>query len=209
MGRILEESKSKKKKIKRGGKKFKNQCLVIFSANSEGLKPKIESLKHEIKSLNAAIFTIQETHHSIKGMLKMDNYEIFEAIRKKYNGGTMLGVYKALNPLLIKDYNEDFELIVVEVKINNREIRIITGYGPQEHWKESEKLPFFLALEEEIIKAELQGTSIIIEMDSNSKLGPDIIPGDPHQQTNNGKLLAGIIQRHGLIVANSFATIAF
>ena len=203
LGRLLKEPKEKKKKIKRGGKKFKNQSLVIFSANSEGLKPKIESLKHEIKSLNAAIFTIQETHHSRKGMLKIDNYEIFEAIRKKYNGGTILGVNKALNPLLIKDYNEDFELIVVEVKIRNKEIRIITGYGPQENWNETERLPFFLALEEEIIKAELQGTSIIIEMDSNSKLGPDIIPNDPHQQTSNGKLLAGIIERHGLVVANS------
>ena len=95
-----------------------------------------------------------------------------------------------------------FEMIVIEVKIGNKDIRIITGYGPQEHWVEAERAPFFLALEEEIIMAELQGTSLIIEMDSNSKLGPDIIPNDPHQRTNNGKLLAGIIQLHGLIVAN-------
>ena len=93
-------------------------------------------------------------------------------------------------------------MIVVEVKIRNKDIRIITGYGPQEHLIEAERAPFFLALEEEIIMAELQGTSLIIEMDSNSKLGPDFIPNDPHLQTNNGKLLAGIIQRHGLIVAN-------
>ena len=31
----------------------------------------------------------------------------------------------------------------------------MTGYGPQEHWHETEKIPFFVALEEEIIKAEL------------------------------------------------------
>ena len=96
---------------------------------------------------------------------------------------------------------------MVEVKIHNKEIRILTGYGSQEHWNEAERLPFFLALEEEIIKAELQGTSIIIQMDSNSKLGPGLIPSNPHEQTGNGKILSGIIQRHGLVVANSLTAV--
>ena len=46
------------------------------------------------------------------------------------------------------------------------------------------------------------GISVIIEMDSNSKLGPEYISHDPHQQSLNGKLLAGILERHGLVVAN-------
>ena len=195
-------NKSKKKRTKRGGKKYKNQSLVILSANCEGLKPKTQSLKNEIKTLNAAIFTLQETHFTRKGIFKLENYEIFEAIRNKHKGGTMLGVNKALDPVLIKDYSEEFELIVVEIRIRNKSIRIITGYGPQEHWNEAERVPFFLALEEEIIKAELQGTSIIIEMDSNSKLGENFITNDPHRQTCNGKLLGDIIHRHGLVVAN-------
>ena len=73
----------------------------------------------------------------------------------------------------------------------------------QENWPENERIPFFLALEEEICKAEMLGKSIIIQMDANSKLGPKIIEKDPHCQSNNGHLLAGIIERHGLIVANS------
>ena len=44
--------------------------------------------------------------------------------------------------------------------------------------------------------------SIFIEKDSNSKLGSAIIPEDPHKQSLNGKVPAGIINRHGLIVAN-------
>ena len=40
-------------------------------------------------------------------------------------------------------------------------------------------------------------------MDANSKLGPDIIKGDPHCQSENGKLLAAIIKRHVLVVMNS------
>ena len=41
------------------------------------------------------------------------------AIRSKHNGGTMMGVNKALDPVLIKEYNEQFELIVVEIMIRN------------------------------------------------------------------------------------------
>ena len=100
----------------------------MFSANAEGLKPKTNSLKNELKVLNVAIFTIQENHHTKKGVCKMEEYEIFETIRKKQNGGTMIGVNKSLNPILIKDYDQEFEMIVVEVKIQNKDIRIITGY---------------------------------------------------------------------------------
>ena len=39
-------------------------------------------------------------------------------------------------------------------------------------------------------------------MDSNSKLGPDIIANDPHSQSENGKILWDIICRNGLIVVN-------
>ena len=79
----------------------------------------------------------------------------------------------------------------------------MSGYGPQESWQESERMPFFLALEEEILKAELAGKTILIELDANSKLGPDVIPGDMHPQSINGKVLASIIEKHDLMVGNS------
>ena len=184
---------------------MKNECLNIISANSQGLKLKMPSLKNEIKNLNAAVFTIQETHFSKKGLVRIENYEIFEVIRKKQSGGTLIGAHKALKPTLIAEFSEEFELVVVEISAGNKEIWIITGYGPQETWTEEQRLPFFNALEQQIIKAELEGKSIFIEMDSNSKLGPEMIPNDPHSQSQNGKLLSDIIERHGLKVANSIA----
>ena len=84
VGRIL--NKRNKNKIKRGGKKNKNQSLIMLSANAEGLKSKVESLKNEILCQNVAIFTIQESHFTKKGKLKIENFETFEAIRKKQNG---------------------------------------------------------------------------------------------------------------------------
>ena len=57
----------------------------------------------------------------------------------------------------------------------------------------------------EIEKAHLAGKSVILGMDANSKLGPDIIPNDNHNQTPNGKILAEIVETHGLIVVNSLS----
>ena len=133
----------------------------------------------------------------------MDNYHIFEAIRKsKYKGGTMVGVHMDLKPVLIKEYSDQFELVVVEIDTEGTKIRLLSGYGPQENWDEKERSPFFEAVESEIVSAELQSISIIICMDANSKLGPQYIEGDPHCQSKNGKILGDIVDRHALCVIN-------
>ena len=192
-----------KHRNKRGNKKQKAKYINIFSSNAAQLKGKIDSFKNALKETNAAIFTLQETHFDKKGKFQVENFEIFEAIRKKEKGGSAIGVHKALNPYLIQEYSEEFELLVVEIQAANKEIRIITGYGPQECWPIGVRMPFFLALEEEIMKSELAGKSTIIQLDANSKLGPKLVPGDKHDQSENGRLLAGIIARHGLIIGNS------
>ena len=101
----------------------------------------------------------------------------------------MCAVKQYLNPKLIEEYDEPFKLLVVEVEIENKGIRIITGYGPQENLDEGKRMQFFIALEAEIVKSELAGKSTIIEMDANTKLGPEHIPKDPHPMSENGKIL--------------------
>ena len=174
----------------------------MFSSNANGLKKKVESLKYLINHLKIGIFTLQETNLTKKGKVKMDSFEIFEAIRKKEAGGTMIGVHKSLQPILIQEYSEDFELIVLEMKVEGKDICVISGYGPQESWSLDKRMPFFTALEEEVTRAELSGRSIMICFDANSKLGPLHIPGDPHEMSENGKIVEGIIERHALIVGN-------
>ena len=77
----------------------------------------------------------------------------------------------------------------------------MTGYGPQECW-DSNIFSFFFAIDKEISAFKLLGNSVIISMDANSKLGPEIIPGDPYRQSPNGNILAGIVNRHALCVVN-------
>ena len=162
------------------------------------------SLRSEVRNTQANIVTIQETHSTQKGKILMDSeFVVFESIRKKKGGGTLVAIHEDLNPHLIEEYSDEFELIVVEVDTNEMSVRIISGYGPQENWDEEKRLPFFVALETEIEKSHLAGNSVIIEIDANSKLGPKYIQGDPHVMSPNGALLAGIIERQNLSVGNA------
>ena len=193
------------KRIQRGRKINKCKTLKIFSVNAASLKPKVKSLKSHIETLNLAIFAIQETHSTNKGQYdgEFDNHIIFEAIRKsKMKGGTLIGVHKSLKPVLIREYSEEFELLVIEIMINNKQIRIISGYGPQETWPEPQRSPFFVALDSEFEKATIAGVEIISAMDANTKLGKEWIPKDKHSPCENERLLVPIIKRHCLTVGN-------
>ena len=44
---------------------------------------------------------------------------------------------------------------------------------------------------------------IVIELDTNAKLGPGVIDGDPNPQSDNGKLLIDLLSRHNLKLVNS------
>ena len=86
--------------------------------------------------------------------------------------------------------------------MTDKNIRVITGYGPQETWDIDVKMKFFCAFEEEIAKSTTAGKSIIIMGDLNSKLGAEYIKKDPKERTENGKILAGILERNALSVVN-------
>ena len=140
MDRLLEKSRNekskenvknaryetqRKKKVYRGKGKNKESKLCIMSTNCAQLKGKLDSFKSELRQANVGLFTLQETHCVTKGKIKIPDFEIFESIRKKAKGGTMLGAHKALKPFLIIEYNDAFELLVVEINIANRDVRVI------------------------------------------------------------------------------------
>ena len=157
--------------------------MIVLSTNAASLKSKLPSFRRELDSCQAGLFSIQETHFSTRGKIALDNFEISEAIQKgKEKGGTMIAIHTVLRPVLIDEYNDPFGLLVVQIKVVNRDIRIISGYAPQENWPLAQREPFFRALEEEIIKAELAGNSVVIEADFHSKLGKEYIPKDLHTQ---------------------------
>ena len=153
------KTKNTKKTNKTNKNEIRNQSisktLDVFTANANGMKKKVFSLKYLIKHLDIGVFTLQEPKFVKKGNLIIVDFEIFEASRKKEGGGTMIGAHKSLEPILIQVYSEEFELLIVETKVGGKHICVISGYGPQECWSPDRRMPVFTALEEEVTKAEL------------------------------------------------------
>ena len=158
------------------------QEMVIIGANAAGLSNKTDSLLRLISVFNPGVLFIQETKARRKNKIKLCNYECFESVRDNSEGGGVLtAVHKALNPIEIPVDNE-CEIVVVEAifaKLKRR-VRLINGYGPQENLPEEKRRSFFNQIDLEVKKAHLAGALIVIEMDSNAKLGPAIIPNDPN-----------------------------
>ena len=128
----------------------------------------------------------------------------FEHIRKHSGGGGLLtAVHKNLKPVSVSD-ETDVEILVVQGTVQNKAVRFINGYGPQDDSKtnDKEKNEFFNRLDEEIKSSKIAGAMICIQMDANSKLGSEYIPGDVKPQSKNGKILAKGIDDNDLIVVN-------
>ena len=123
----------------------------FLHANFAGLRNAKHCLRNEVKSTKSTIVFFNETNFKKKGNFKMDEYVIFEAIRTKLGGGSMMGVHISFDTILISEHSDPFEILVVETKVGLKQIRIITGYGPQEIWTENKRIPFFNTLEEKSI----------------------------------------------------------
>jgi predicted nucleic acid-binding Zn-ribbon protein len=92
----------------------RQNTVNILTTNAAGLRYKAGELKNKIKHFDSTIFSVQETHFARKGRFEIEKYVIFEAIRKgKQKGGSMLGVHVDLCPVLVQEYSDKFELIVV------------------------------------------------------------------------------------------------
>ena len=48
----------------------------------------------------------------------------------------------------------------------------------------------------------MAGTLLCMELDANSKLGAELIPGDPKPQSRNGKYLQRFIEENDLVCVN-------
>ena len=129
--------KNKPHKTRRGFNKnqhVKRQsttALKVLATNCAGVRGKVSSLKSEVKHAAVNLVILQETHSKRKGQIQFPNMMVFEAIRKVKGGGNLIASHEDLNPKLIKDYDDEFELLVVEIETKGKQIRVISGYGPK------------------------------------------------------------------------------
>ena len=54
-----------------------------------------------------------------KGKIQIPDTVVFETIRNEKGGGTLIACKKDLKPKLVEDYDDEFELLVVEIKLKD------------------------------------------------------------------------------------------
>ena len=160
-----------------------------MGANAAGFSSKKSSFESIIESKRPSLFFLQETKMKREGIIKLCGYQIYELVRSsKQGGGLAIGALDEIEPVFISEGNDDTEILVIEVKLNGMQVRCINGYGPQESDSKERKQRFWERLSSEIEDADTNNKAIIIQMDGNLHLGPEILPGDPNECNANGKL---------------------
>ena len=108
-----------------------------------------------------------------------------------------------LNPVLIESVNEESEILVVQCQIGKKNTRIINAYGPQEDEPLSNRVSFWQSIQLEIKAAKSEKCMVLVQLDGNAKLGKNIISQDPHNLSENGRLLLNIIESESLVLLNT------
>ena len=210
----MKQKQPKKRKSRHS--RFK-QKLTFVVTNCAGLSSKWQSFNKLINDIKPAVFFGQETKLKKKQKFKVENskYIIFRLEREKKTGGggLVIGALEDINPVLVKEGDDECEALTVQVKVNKLEARLVVGYGACESDRQAKKLDITQKerkqilwdyLETEVSEAENKCQGLVIQIDANASLGPEWINDDPNPQTTNGKLFADFLERNpALIVVNS------
>ena len=95
-----------------------------------------------------------------EGRINLDGYQIYELVRSsKLGGGLALGALDKIDPAFISEGYDVTEILGVEVKLHNMQVRCINGYAPQESDSKDKKQKFWNRLKVE--DADKNGKAII------------------------------------------------
>ena len=105
-----------------------------MGSNANGILKKQESLKSLINQFKPSAITIQEAKIGRPALMKLKGYQIFEKVRTGNQGGGLItAIDEDLEPVLVSTgEDEETELITVQVKVGERNVRIINANRPQE-----------------------------------------------------------------------------
>ena len=123
-------------------------------------------------------------------------------IKSAASGGILIASRHDLQPILIYEGTSDCQVLVIQIHVESATIRIIGGYGPQENSPELARA-YRDCIEENVMKAKLQGHHIIIQEDANAKIGWQNLKGEINNMSPNGKLLYDMVQRTKLVITNT------
>ena len=177
----------------------------IIGTNANGLKSKLDSLNYVITELKPAVIFIQETKVNIKGEVDLPGYEVHELPRTNSDGGSLLtAIDSKLDSVIVSEESEaSFEILVVQAKVGDFNVRFINAYGPQEYAKNEDKIAFYSKLDQEVKNAKLFNCLICMELDANAKVGKLKIKDDPNETSENGEYLIDFAENNNLVICNT------
>ena len=140
-----------------------------------------------------------------KGLITLPGFQVFELPKSENRvGGLLTAIDDKLCPgVITADESSSIEIMTVQIRTGNYNIRIINAYGPQEDSSDEDINLFWHLLDEEVLSAKDNNCLILIQLDTNAKVGSNIIQGDPHKISGNGRILIELTERHNLTIANS------
>ena len=180
--------KSSRKRNKNRNKNL-NKSFTVYGINSAGIKSKLKSFDGVLNRIKPQIWMMQETKLKTNEQIScvsLSNYQVYYLdSEKSQGGGVALGVNKDLESALIREGDDDTEVISVKVFMEKIPIRAIAAYAPQENEVKEKKEKFWDFLEKEADDAEIEGDGLIVQMDGNLHAGQDLIKNDPNPQNRN------------------------
>ena len=87
-----------------------------MGVNSAGLKSKLTTFRKVLSDLRPSVFFVEETKYKDVGKVKFEDYDVFELVRKsKEGGGLALGCAKDLQPVFVREGDDNVEALSVEI----------------------------------------------------------------------------------------------
>ena len=101
------------------------------------------------------------------------------------------------------DESSQSEILVVQVRVGEFNLRVINSYGPQEDSNLDETTDFWQKIEAEVINAKVDECLVLLQLDANAKVGHQVIKNDPHSTSGNGQILIDLVTRQNMFIVNS------
>ena len=101
------------------------------------------------------------------------------------------------------DKGEEAEFITVRLGFDDKHIRLVPFYGPQENDSVNKIADFYDSISVQVERANLSGGSVFLVGDLNAKLGTEFNRAEVHLMPNNGARLSDKMEKCNLAVLNA------
>ena len=149
----MKKCQKRKRNEKRKNKNI-SKTLKIFAANAAGISCKLKSFENILLKIKPQIWMLEETKLKPNGRIKceaLNDFQVFYLNRQKSQGGGLaLGVHREIESTLIRDGDDETEVLSVQTLMADIPVRIIVAYGPQENASSEKKMKFWSFIENEI-----------------------------------------------------------